>query len=63
MPTRSWKRPRRAWLTFSGRSTGLAAAPDDTSAGQLVAPANQTLAVFQEAMDDDFNTAADVGHL
>ncbi len=41
----------------------LAAAPDDTSAGEVVAPADQTLAVFREAMDDDFNTAAAVGHL
>jgi cysteinyl-tRNA synthetase len=29
----------------------------------VVAPADQTLAVFKEAMDDDFNTAAAVGHL
>jgi cysteinyl-tRNA synthetase len=41
----------------------LAAAPDDTSSGELVAPADKTLAVFQEAMNDDFNTAAAVGHL
>jgi cysteinyl-tRNA synthetase len=41
----------------------LAAAPDDTSPGPVVAPADQTLAVFKEAMDDDFNTAAAVGHL
>jgi len=41
----------------------LAPAPDDTSAGEVVAPADQTLAVFREAMDDDFNTAAAVGHL
>jgi cysteinyl-tRNA synthetase len=41
----------------------LASAPDDTSAGEVVAPADKTLAVFREAMDDDFNTAAAVGHL
>jgi cysteinyl-tRNA synthetase len=41
----------------------LAPAPDDSSAGEVVAPADQTLAVFREAMDDDFNTAAAVGHL
>ena len=29
----------------------------------MVAPADRTLAVFREAMDDDFNTAAAVGHL
>ncbi len=41
----------------------LAAVPDDTSAGEVVAPADKTLAVFHDAMDDDFNTAAAVGHL
>ncbi|HVT08886.1 MAG TPA: cysteine--tRNA ligase [Polyangia bacterium] len=41
----------------------LAAVADDTSAGEVVAPADQTLAVFKEAMDDDFNTAAALGHL
>jgi cysteinyl-tRNA synthetase len=41
----------------------LASAPDGASAGEVVAPADRTLAVFREAMDDDFNTAAAVGHL
>ncbi|HVY39215.1 MAG TPA: cysteine--tRNA ligase [Polyangia bacterium] len=41
----------------------LSAVADDTSAGEVVAPADKTLAVFTEAMDDDFNTAAAVGHL
>jgi cysteinyl-tRNA synthetase len=31
--------------------------------GEVVAPADRTLAAFREAMDDDFNTAAAVGHL
>jgi cysteinyl-tRNA synthetase len=31
--------------------------------GDVVAPADRTLAAFREAMDDDFNTAAAVGHL
>jgi cysteinyl-tRNA synthetase len=31
--------------------------------GPVVAPADATLAVFTDAMDDDFNTAAAVGHL
>jgi cysteinyl-tRNA synthetase len=38
-----------------------AAAGDD--AGEVVAPADRTVAAFREAMDDDFNTAAAVGHL
>jgi cysteinyl-tRNA synthetase len=33
------------------------------AAGPVVAPADSTMAVFTEAMDDDFNTAAAVGHL
>jgi cysteinyl-tRNA synthetase len=33
------------------------------AAGALVAPAEATLASFQAAMDDDFNTAAALGHL
>jgi cysteinyl-tRNA synthetase len=41
----------------------LASAPDDTSPGEVVAPADRTLTAFREAMDDDFNTAAAVGHL
>ena len=41
----------------------LAAAPDDDVPGEVVSPADRTHAVFQEAMDDDFNTAAAVGHL
>jgi cysteinyl-tRNA synthetase len=32
-------------------------------AGDVVAPADRTLAAFRDAMDDDFNTAAAVGHL
>jgi len=31
--------------------------------GPVVAPADRTAAAFREAMDDDFNTAAAVGHL
>ncbi len=41
----------------------LATVADDTSPGEVVAPADQTVAVFKEAMDDDFNTAAAVGQL
>jgi cysteinyl-tRNA synthetase len=33
------------------------------SAGEVVPPADRTLTAFREAMDDDFNTAAAVGHL
>jgi cysteinyl-tRNA synthetase len=42
---------------------GFAAAPESELAGEVVAPADRTLAAFHEAMDDDFNTAAAVGHL
>ena len=35
----------------------------DPSAGAVVPPADRTAAAFAEAMDDDFNTAAAVGHL
>ena len=35
----------------------------ETGAGEVVAPADRTLAAFREAMDDDFNTAAALGHL
>jgi cysteinyl-tRNA synthetase len=41
----------------------LAAAPGQDDGGAVVAPADRTLAAFGEAMDDDFNTAAAVGHL
>jgi cysteinyl-tRNA synthetase len=41
-----------------------AAAPtEDDDGGPVVAPADRTLSSFQEAMDDDFNTAAAIGHL
>jgi cysteinyl-tRNA synthetase len=35
----------------------------DGDEGPVVAPADRTFAAFTEAMDDDFNTAAAVGHL
>jgi cysteinyl-tRNA synthetase len=35
----------------------------ETGAGEVMAPADKTLSAFREAMDDDFNTAAAVGHL
>jgi cysteinyl-tRNA synthetase len=42
----------------------LAAVPGDADeAGPVMPPADQTLASFNAAMDDDFNTAAAVGHL
>jgi cysteinyl-tRNA synthetase len=41
----------------------LAAAPGEDDGGAVVAPAERTWAAFGEAMDDDFNTAAAVGHL
>jgi cysteinyl-tRNA synthetase len=43
---------------------GANAAEDDFELkGEVVPPADRTLAAFREAMDDDFNTAAAVGHL
>ena len=42
---------------------GVDAVPETELAGEVVAPAHRTLAAFREAMDDDFNTAAAVGHL
>ncbi len=41
----------------------LAAAPGADDGGAVAAPAERTLAAFREAMDDDFNTAAAIGHL
>ena len=41
----------------------LASAPGEDDGGAVVPPADRTLAAFGEAMDDDFNTAAAVGHL
>ena len=41
----------------------LAAAPGDDDGGAVVSPADQTISAFREAMDDDFNTAAAIGHL
>jgi cysteinyl-tRNA synthetase len=41
----------------------LAAAPGEDDGGAVVSPADRTLAAFGEAMDDDFNAAAAVGHL
>ncbi len=37
--------------------------PGPVAAGPVVSPADRTTAAFREAMDDDFNTAAAVGHL
>jgi cysteinyl-tRNA synthetase len=42
---------------------GAGTVPESELAGEVVPPADRTLAAFREAMDDDFNTAAAVGHL
>jgi cysteinyl-tRNA synthetase len=42
---------------------GVASLTEAELAGDVVAPADRTLTAFREAMDDDFNTAAAVGHL
>jgi len=49
------------FYTTLQRLGGVAPGADDP--GPVVAPADKTLASFQEAMDDDFNTAAAIGHL
>jgi cysteinyl-tRNA synthetase len=41
----------------------VAEADADLLRGEVVPPADRTLAAFRDAMDDDFNTAAAVGHL
>jgi cysteinyl-tRNA synthetase len=41
----------------------LAAAPGEDDGGAVAPPADKTAAAFREAMDDDFNTAAAIGHL
>jgi cysteinyl-tRNA synthetase len=48
---------------FYGTLERLAALPGEDDGGAVVPPADRTLAGFREAMDDDFNTAAAVGHL
>ena len=42
---------------------GAGTVPEGELAGEVVPPADRTLTAFREAMDDDFNTAAAVGHL
>jgi cysteinyl-tRNA synthetase len=42
---------------------GAGSLSESELAGDVVPPADRTLAAFREAMDDDFNTAAAVGHL
>ncbi len=37
--------------------------PAQATPGEVVAPADRTATAFRESMDDDFNTAAAVGHL
>jgi cysteinyl-tRNA synthetase len=41
----------------------LGGTPGEDDGGAVVPPADRTLTAFEEAMDDDFNTAAAVGHL
>ena len=41
----------------------LAEAPAGDDQGPVLPEAEKTFSVFQEAMDDDFNTAAAIGHL
>jgi len=48
---------------FYGTLAKLAEAPAADDKGAVLPEAEKTLSVFQEAMDDDFNTAAAIGHL
>jgi cysteinyl-tRNA synthetase len=41
----------------------LAAAPGEDDGGAVLPPADKTISLFKDAMDDDFNTAAAIGHL
>ena len=41
----------------------LAATPGEDDGGAVVPPADKTISSFNDAMDDDFNTAAAIGHL
>jgi cysteinyl-tRNA synthetase len=45
------------------RIDATAGLPAEAGAGEVVAPAERTAIAFRESMDDDFNTAAAVGHL
>ena len=58
-------RPRRGSTISIGRWSAWRRSPRRrrTTAGAVVPPADTTLAAFREAMDDDFNTAAALGHL
>jgi cysteinyl-tRNA synthetase len=48
---------------FYGTLAKLAQAPAGDDPGPVLPEADKTLSSFQEAMDDDFNTAAAIGHL
>jgi cysteinyl-tRNA synthetase len=48
---------------FYGTLAKLAEAPAGGDSGPVLPEAEKTLSVFQEAMDDDFNTAAAIGQL
>src|SRR3954452_22713245 len=48
---------------FYGTLAKLAEAPAADDKGPVLPEAEKTLSVFQEAMDDDFNTAAAIGQL
>ncbi|MDB4982421.1 MAG: cysteinyl-tRNA synthetase, partial [Myxococcales bacterium] len=51
------------YRTLEGLDLAGANAADIDVQGEVVPPADRTLAAFRDAMDDDFNTAAAVGHL
>jgi cysteinyl-tRNA synthetase len=56
------KRLEYFYLTLD-RLAGALGSGDTDDVGPVTPPADRTLALFAEAMDDDFNTAAALGHL
>ena len=66
-PTPISTTPRNASTTSTERSNAWTAVVRRRRAGwrpgDVVAPADSTATAFREAMDDDFNTAAAIGHL
>jgi cysteinyl-tRNA synthetase len=44
-------------------AVGNVGSAEEPGPGEVVAPAERTVMAFREAMDDDFNTAAAIGHL
>ena len=59
----TWTRPRRAWTTSTGRSSAWTPSWPRRRIGRAGPPPSELADRVDEAMDDDFNTAAVLGHL